>query len=373
MQFPFETTTLNGAAALWRWYEQMDKVRRLQGIIMDAAGFGPQEMPSRDALRRPGLVLKAYGDTARSGPVVLMVPAPIKRAYIWDLTPETSVVAQFLADDMRPYLLQWEEPDPAFGLDDYADRLMLTCVDAIRTETDEDQVFLVGHSLGGVLAAIFASLHPQRLKGLVILTTPLHFDVDPAAGVLGPVMADLSRSGLLEAAPGNVPGSFLSLASFLASPMTFGRDRWADWLRSCAASNAMRMHLRVERWSLDELSLARRFVADIATRLYREDGFLRGTLKCGRRTASARGVVAPLLIVADQRCAIVPPEAVLPFLRTAGAADKRLLWYEGDVGVAIQHVGVLVGRNAQRHLWPEIRRWVHARHWKHSPSRQRTR
>jgi polyhydroxyalkanoate synthase subunit PhaC len=170
MQFPFETTTLNGAAALWRWYEQMDKVRRLQGIIMDAAGFGPQEMPSRDALRRPGLVLKAYGDTARSGPVVLMVPAPIKRAYIWDLTPETSVVAQFLADDMRPYLLQWEEPDPAFGLDDYADRLMLTCVDAIRTETDEDQVFLVGHSLGGVLAAIFASLHPQRLKGLVILT-----------------------------------------------------------------------------------------------------------------------------------------------------------------------------------------------------------
>jgi polyhydroxyalkanoate synthase len=45
-------------------------------------------------LREPGLTLKAYSDGARAGPAVLLVPAPIKRAYIWDLAPGASVVQQ---------------------------------------------------------------------------------------------------------------------------------------------------------------------------------------------------------------------------------------------------------------------------------------
>jgi polyhydroxyalkanoate synthase len=37
-----------------------------------------------------------------------------------------------------------------------------------------------------------------------------------------------------------------------------------------------------------------------------------------------------------------------------------VLWYEGDVGVALQHVGMLVGSNAHQALWPEILQWLHA-------------
>jgi polyhydroxyalkanoate synthase len=56
-------------------------------------------------------------------------------------------------------------------------------------------------------------------------------------------------------------------------------------------------------------------------------------------------------------------------MEVARAGDKRMLWYQGDVGVALQHVGVLVGRNAHRHLWPEILGWVHG-HWGRPPFRQ---
>jgi polyhydroxyalkanoate synthase len=116
----------------------------------------------------------------------------------------------------------------------------------------------------------------------------------------------------------------------------------------------------VERWSLDELPLARQLVVDSEEQLYREDAFLRGKLALGSQTASTREVVMPLLVVADPRCLIIPPGAVLPFVEAAGATDKRLLGYEGDVGVAIQHMGRLIGRNAHRQLWPEILHWVHA-------------
>jgi polyhydroxyalkanoate synthase len=367
MQSKIDCRMVNGVAATWHLYEQIDKARRLQGAMMDALGLGPQETTSRVVLGSAGLTLKAYGDAAGGGPIILLVPAPIKRAYIWDLAPGASVVEQCLVAGARAYLVQWEEPEAACGLDDFADRLLLACVDAIRAETGAERLFLIGHSLGGLLAAIFAALHPERVQGLAVLTAPLHFDFDRSAGVLGPVIDDLSRSGLLEMAPSRLPGSFLSLASFMASPSTFGRDRLMDWLQSWPDQEAMRLHLRIERWSLDELPLARQFVVDIEKRLYGEDAFLRGTLRCGGRTASARGVVAPLLVVADRRCVVVPPQAILPFEREVSSRDKRLLWYAGDVGVAIQHVGVLVGHNALRHIWPEILRWLHV-HGKPSAS-----
>jgi len=352
---------LYGASANWAFYEQLDEARRLQGRALDALGFGPRETPSRAIWREPGLTLKAYGERSRPGPAILMVPAPIKRAYIWDLAPGASVVEQCLASGARAYLAHWEEPQASFGLEDYGERLILACADAIRAETGNSNIFLFGHSLGGLLAAIFAALHPERVRGLVAVAAPLHFDFARQTGALGPVMAELSRSGVLEAVTGNLPGSLLSAASFMASPETFGRDRLLDWLRAWQDYEALRNCLRVERWALDELPLARRLVSDIANRLYAEDAFLGGTLKVGVRTAAARQVVAPLLIVADETCPIVPPQAILPFAEAAGAADKRLLWYEGDAGVAIRHVGILIGANARRRIWPEILRWMQER------------
>jgi polyhydroxyalkanoate synthase len=348
-------------AAAWRFYERMDEARHLQRGMLDALGFGPQETPSRIVLHEPGLTLKAYAEPSHSGPVILMVPAPIKRAYIWDLAPGASVVEQCMRSGARPYVLQWEEPKESFSLVDYCDRLILACAEAIGAETGSAELFLFGHSLGGLFAAVFAALHPARVQGMVAVAAPFHFEFTRRAGVLGPVIAGLVRSGLLDDAPRNVPGSFLSLASFMAAPDTFGSDRLLDWMRSLREPNAFRGHLRVERWTLDELPLARQLLRDIAGRLYGEDAFLRGTLQLSGRTAAAREVVSPLLVVADERCPIVPPEAVLPFVEAAGAVDKQLLWYEGDTGIALRHVGVLTGANAHQRLWPEILRWVRAR------------
>jgi hypothetical protein len=68
--------------------------------------------------------------------------------------------------------------------------------------------------------------------------------------------------------------------------------------------------------------------------------------------------IAPVLSVVDPRSELVPPPAVLPFHAAAGSAEARLVWYRGDTGVALQHVGALVGRTARREVWPAILQWV---------------
>ncbi len=343
-------------------YAQVDRVRRALGRQLDALGLGPLETPARLVLAEPCLSLKAYETAPGTEAAILLVPAPIKRAYLWDLAPWASVVRRCLAGGLGVYVLQWEQPgerERRLGLADYADRLILACVEAMRAETGHPSVVLAGHSLGGTLAALFAALHPERAQGLILLGAPLRFS--PRVGVLGLVVAASPSVRALTAGLGNVPGSLLDAVCWLVDPLTFGWLRWVDGMTSLSDPEAQWTYLLVERWTLDELALPQRLFEELVEWLYREDRFMGGTLELGARPVAPRQVTAPLLSVVDRRCSIAPPESVLPFHDAVRSRVKDLLWYEGDRGVSMQHVGMLVGRNAHRWLWPAIIRWIHVR------------
>jgi polyhydroxyalkanoate synthase len=194
-------------------FASIDAARRSIGMLLDTMGLGPCETPSRVVWAEPGVTLKGYGD-AKTGPIVLMVPAPIKRSYIWDLCPHASVVQQCLRGGCRVYLTHWERPsthEQSFGLEAYADRLIGACLDAVRAETGETRAMLARHSLGGTLAAIYAALHPERVQGLVLLGAPLNFG--PDVGAFGPLVATSPPAQMITALLGNVPGSFLNVVS----------------------------------------------------------------------------------------------------------------------------------------------------------------
>lgn len=344
----------------WTPFEQMDQLRRWQGRMFDSIGLGPLTTDSRTVFREPGVTLKAYGERGTNKPALLLVPAPIKRAYVWDLVPWASVVQQGLHGRLQVYLIEWDRPGPSlqdFGLAEYADRLLLACLDAIARETGRVRAFMAGQSLGGTLAAIFASLHPDRMQGLILLGAPLHFGKN--VGDIDRLVAASPHAPFVTLALGNVPGTFLDIASYLASPKSFELDRWTDWLRSLSDPWALQTHVRVERWTLDESPLAKRLFEEVTELLYRQDRFMQGKLTVAGRPALPASVVSPLLTVAARKCPVVSSESSLPFHQAAGSQSKELLWYHGDTGVALDHMGFLVGRSAHEELWPQIVRWIH--------------
>jgi len=179
----------------WGLYAQIDASRQWQGQLLDALGLGPVKTPSRVVLQTSALTLKAYDAPDRSRPALLVVPAPIKRSYIWDLLPRASVIQRCREHGLPVYLAHWERPGEVerdYGLAEYADSLIVNCMDAIRKETGHEHIFIAGHSLGGTLAAIFAALHPRMLQGLVLLGAPLHFALDASA--FARILAVLMRS-----------------------------------------------------------------------------------------------------------------------------------------------------------------------------------
>ncbi len=335
----------------------LDRARRFRGTLMDAAGLGPEEAPHRVLTSRPGFRLRAYGGPA-AGPTFVIVPAPIKRAYIWDLAPGASAVRHALAAGLRVYLVEWTVPDGTtadFGLARYAGDLLLEALDGVAADGGDRRVLLAGHSLGGTLAAIFAACRPERVRGLVLLEAPLAFG--PKAGVLAALVAGTPPLDGLHAALGTVPGSFLTGVSAAAAPDSFVTEVWRDRLVSLANPRDAILHSRVIRWTLDELPMPGRLFEDIVEDLYRLDLFAQGRLRIGGQTAGPDRLRLPILAVVDPHSTVIPPESTLSAL---AARDVRVLNYTGDRGVALRHVGVLVGHSAHGTLWPAIHAWMAA-------------
>ena len=328
-----------------------DEMRRQYGRALDL-WLARTETPSRLVLERSGVKLRDYGQEGNR-PALLIIPAPIKKSYIWDLTPSASAVLACLQAGFRVYVLEWKETppdDPNNGLAVYVDELILECAKAIG-----EPAILAGHSLGGTFATIFASLHPERVRALILLEAPLSFAGDAGA------IAELIRIGPATEALRKVsayPGTVLNALSLAASPESFLWWRWRDRFLSAGDPAALRTHLLVERWTLDEYAMPSALFADVVA-LYREDRFMRGTLRIEGQTAAPSNVTMPVLAVVDPDSDVVPPSSVIPFLDALPDRNWTLLHYEGDTGIALRHVGVLAGRNAHRILWPEILAWIH--------------
>src|SRR3974390_1830874 len=97
------------AALRHRQFTGIAAFRRMQGDLLSSFGFGPIESSYRVIACGPYWRLRDYDTVHRSRPV-LIVAAPIKRPYIWDLAPSASAIRYCLRADLRGYLLEWLPP-----------------------------------------------------------------------------------------------------------------------------------------------------------------------------------------------------------------------------------------------------------------------
>jgi polyhydroxyalkanoate synthase len=336
----------------------MDTLRRAHGDALGALGLSPAECDYRVPASGLHWRLRAYS-AARRGPPVLIVAAPIKRPYIWDLAPARSAIRYCLSQHLSVYLLEWLSPasgQASAGLDAYAGEAISECLAEAAGDSHGEAPFLMGHSLGGTLAAIHAAFDPRGVRGLVLLGAPLCFQ--PSVSRFRDALVSLVPSGLSDTDV--VPGSLLSHVSALASPSTFVWSRLIDATLSLTDPAATAIHARVERWALDEAPLPGRLVHEIVEWLYREDRFYRGTLAvCGREVGPS-GLRLPTFMVVNTADEIAPPASIAPFVQAMPPRGARVIDYAGETGVGLQHLAILVGRQAYARIWPQIISWIKA-------------
>ena len=334
-----------------------DILRRAQGHAFAAFGLGPNECPYRIIASGPFWRLREYG--GQGAKRLIIVAAPIKRPYIWDLSPSVSAIRHCMRRGLHVYLLEWLPASRTTGNNGLAEytTAISECVAKISAESAGVKPLLIGHSLGGTLAAIFGALVPDSIRGLVLLSAPLCFR--PATSRFRDALVSLVPSGLGDAEP--FPGSLLSHLSALASPDTFLWSRLTDAAFSVTDRHALEIHARVERWALDEVPLPGKLVHQLIEWLYRENRFCRGNLTIDGKLVGPQSVSVPTLAVVNITDDVAPLDSVKPFIDAMLTRDARIIEHPGEIGVCLQHLGILIGREAHAQVWPEIISWMDAR------------
>jgi polyhydroxyalkanoate synthase len=332
----------------------IDAYSQMQANALAGVGLGSCESPYRSLAESSRWRLRDYGG-ALGGQPLLIIAAPIKRPYIWDIETSVSVVRRCLGEGRRVFMLEWLPPSDRddVGLDDYVSGGISPCVEEVCGETG-GRPALLGHSLGGTFAAIFAALASDRISGLALLGAPLCFDA--ASSAFRDAVAAMAPSRLSEV--GVVPGWVLSRFAASASPDEFVWSRYLDAALSLADHRLLAIRARVERWALDEVPLPARLVGEILQWLYRENRFCRGALRIRGEAIGPSRIRVPTLAVVSAADRVTPRTAVTPFLEALQAGTSRLIEHQGEVGVGLQHLAILVGPKAHAQVWPQIFGWL---------------
>lgn len=279
------------------------------------------------------------------GPVVLVVPSLINRAYILDLTPRTSFLRALAAAGLRPLLLDWGAPGRAearFDLGDYTTRRLRPALQAARDAGGRPPA-LLGYCMGGTLAALEAMQRPD-LRALVTIGAPWDFDaaqgapfaVRAAARQLGATRLRAQVRTLADAF-GLVPVTVFQHLFAMVDPIMAAR-KFRRFARLPQDSPQAELFVALEDWLADGVPMA-----GPAAQTLLVDWHLENTL---RGTRAGPGPMPPALVVTGVGDSI----AQLP----AAGALVRALPGARQLRPPLGHVGMITGARAPSEVWQPV-------------------
>jgi polyhydroxyalkanoate synthase len=279
---------------------------------------------------------------------VLFVPSLINRHYVLDLLPGKSFAEWLVAQGHDVYCIDWGTPgaeDKFLSFDEVADGYLGRAIRKACATAGAPKTHVLGYCMGGTLAAIHASAHPERLASLVALAAPVRFS---EAGMLGlwTQSPQFEPKTLVEAL-GNVPWQLLQSSFHMLRP-TMNLSKVVHMIDRAWDDEFLDGFLALETWGNDNVSFPGEVWRKWVEELYRGDAFARGELTLSGRPALMQNVDCPLLVVSFEHDNIVPRASAAPLLELSTSADKQELHLSGG------HVGAVVSRGAAKKLWPAL-------------------
>jgi polyhydroxyalkanoate synthase len=310
-----------------------------------------------EALRIDKAMLWRYAATAPSAKLAPLVIcyALVNRPHMLDLQPDRSLIRGLLARGLDVWLVDWGYPgreDSGLSLDDYVNRYLGGFIDHVRTACGVDAVNLLGVCQGGTLSICHAALHPERVRNLIAMVTPVDFRTDE--NLLSKWAQKLDADRMVSVL-GNVPGAILNAAFVALMPLRLTVRKYAGLADIAEDRDALENFLRMERWIHDSPDQAGTAFREFIRGFFQENRLVRGGLVIGGRKVDPRAIACPILNVYATQDHLVPPSASRPLARLTSSRDYTTFEFDGG------HIGIYVSRGAQELLPRTIGEWLQAR------------
>ncbi len=313
--------------------------------------------PRSEVFRVDKTVLWRY---ERSGPGAGLPPlvicyALVNRPYMMDLQPDRSLIRGLLAQGLDVYLIDWGYPDAGdrhLALDDYVNRYLGACIDHVRQGASAPSINLLGVCQGGTMSLCHTAMHPERVRNLVTMVTPVDFHTDE--NLLSKWVRKLDVDRVVDVL-GNVPGELLNAAFLSLMPLRLTARKYAGIADISDDSEALANFLRMERWIQDSPDQAGTAFRQFVRWFFQENRLIKGGLAIGGQEVVPRRIVCPLLNIYASKDHLVPPSASRPLAGLTGSHDYTAFEFDGG------HIGIYVSRSAQELLPRTIAQWLSRR------------
>jgi polyhydroxyalkanoate synthase len=285
-----------------------------------------------------------------SGAPLLLVPSLINKWYVLDLRPGASLVEALVSAGIDTYCLDWvgaEDEDRHVTWDDLVAKIARASRFMARS-AGAQKLGLLGYCMGGTLAAIAASLEPERYAALVNLAGPIDF---AHSGALGEMVAPEHFDVDSIAAAGNVSAAQMQ-AGFVMLRPTLGLAKWVGYFDRAHDPKAREAFAALEAWSSDNVSFPAAAYVTYIRELYQENRLRRGDHFVAGKRADLSNITCPVMTVVAAADTICPPAAATALGDLSSAREKDVLSVPGG------HVGAVVGSRATRELYPPMISWL---------------
>lgn len=235
------------------------------------------------------------------------------------------------------------------GVADYIAEDLPLAVEEVQRHAGKNPVFLVGHSLGGLVCYAAAPRLNGAVAGVASIGSPYHFT--RGSWALGALRVLFRAMSLARVTPVNVPFFMTPLGMVMKRTRRVAESRFypiplRGWHAGALEPEILEEHFRLafDRGSIAELAslfawaAQRRFggtESDFAERFEAMD--------------------TPLLVVAGANDDLAPPASVRPAYARSGSHDKTYR------AVPLGHIDLLVGREAPKLTWSVVTDWLTAR------------
>jgi polyhydroxyalkanoate synthase len=295
---------------------------------------------------------------------VLIVPSPILKYYILDLSPHNSMVKYLVEHGHTVFMLSWRNPDVRdreLGVDHYLRLGIRAAVDAAGAIAGGRKIHAVGYCLGGTflatLAASMAGAGKDPFASLTLLAAEVDFT---EAGELS-IFIDDSQLAYLEDLTweqGYLDGRQMSGAFTLLSSNDL---LWSRLVRQYLMAEPQKQ-TDLSAWNVDTTRLPHRMHTEYLRNLYLNNDLASGRLRYDGRAVALADIRAPIFLVGTERDHVAPWKSVY-MLHLYADADITFCLTSGGHNVGIvnpptaegppRHYRIATKRADDRYLDPD--------------------
>jgi poly[(R)-3-hydroxyalkanoate] polymerase subunit PhaC len=206
---------------------------------------------------------------------------------------------------------------------------------------------------------MYASLHPEKVNSLVTVATPGDFDLDNS--LLSFWTREMKEKYILDAF-GNVPSILLNAAFNLRRPIEYSH-KYVHFFEQLHDLESVLEFFATEIWLYDSPPVIGEIYREFVEYCYKENLFIKNKMRIDdtyddsentdNKIVNLKNVTMPFLNIIAQKDDLVSPsssKALNAALTESG--EKSLLEFNSG------HVGLMIGKNAHKELWPKVGEWI---------------